>query len=253
MSKATQQKAVQPKAMQQAKKEVVTDHDFYLMVSNGLINKGWKEDEIPSFREIIPFKYDDKTVEATVKHFHGSPKPETFFQENEPNEEQNSKNEMENLNPDEPPRMSNTTIQKADTQNGLGIMHVDMENEDLPDLDNADVVPFDMNATYWTPEKPGERRRVYFDSIKIATMRDAKEPDVLVDLPCAFFYEKTGGETRAIRNASKRLIAILENNNLERGTPIQIEYVGKKKNSTNNYLSDDWSVKPLMIKINPKK
>lgn len=128
-------------------------------------------------------------------------------------------------------------------------MTVDMSNGDLPDLDEADVVPLDLASSYWTPQQPGEFKRVYFDDIKVMQVQDNNDKEVVFDLPCAFFFEKTKGEVKTYCNGSKRLVAIMERNHIERGTPILITYLGKKRNSTNSFMSDDWSVKPLILKI----
>ncbi len=133
---------------------------------------------------------------------------------------------------------------------GLALVPVDLNAGALPDLDEATIVPLDLSSAYWTPTKPGESKRVYFDCIRTVLYNDPKQgEDVVIDLPTAFFFESKGGQIKSYSNASKRLIACFENNHMERGTPILITYMGKKKNSTNNFLSDDWSVNPLMLKI----
>jgi hypothetical protein len=126
---------------------------------------------------------------------------------------------------------------------------VDISGGELPDLDDATIVPLDLSTSYWTPVNKGESKRVYFDCIRNVPYNDPKQgDDVVIDLQTAFFFESKAGEVKSYSNASKRLIAAFENNHMERGTPIIITYMGKKKNSTNAFLSDDWSVKPLMIK-----
>lgn len=135
------------------------------------------------------------------------------------------------------------------TSNEMGIQSIDLSQGNLPDLEESQVIPFDLNSDYWSPKLPGETKKVFFDSIKISQAQDINNKDVMIDLECAFFFEKIQGEVKTVRNGSKRLVAILINNNIQRGTPLQIEYLGKKKNSTNSFMSDDWSVKPLMLKI----
>lgn len=137
-------------------------------------------------------------------------------------------------------------IEKKDP---LSIPTVDLSNGDLPDLDEADVVPLDMASNYWSPTQPGESKRVYFDKIQVVQVQDSQDKEVVIDLPCAYLFEKSNGEVKTYCNGSKRLVAIFERNHIERGTPILITYLGKKRNSTNAFLSDDWSVKPLILKI----
>lgn len=129
------------------------------------------------------------------------------------------------------------------------LQSIELDPNSIPDLDDAEVLPIDLLANYWTPENKGEKKRVYFDSIKTRqVVPDPKDPEVVADLPVAFFYEKSKGEIKTVCNASKRLIAVIENTGMQRGTAIEIEYLGKKKNSTNEFKSDDWSVKPLILK-----
>lgn len=141
------------------------------------------------------------------------------------------------------------SLSVARIDNNTNLTAIDLNNADLPDLDEADVIPLDLSSSYWTPKETGESKRVYFDAIKIVQVQDTNDKEVVFDLPCVFFFEKSKGEIKTFSNGSKRLVAIMERNHIERGTPILITYLGKKRNSTNQYMSDDWSVKPLVIKI----
>ncbi len=125
---------------------------------------------------------------------------------------------------------------------------VDMNDVDLPDLSDADVLPMELTTFYWTPEKADETKRVYFDCIKFREMPAIKEGEEPQILPCAHFYEKVDGEMMAICNASKRLVAAIEGSFVKRGTPLIITYKGKRKNATNQFQSDSWSIKPLIPK-----
>lgn len=130
-----------------------------------------------------------------------------------------------------------------------GLSTIDLNGGPLPDLESADVYPFDLMSDYWTPEKSMESKRVFFDKIMTRTVLDDKTQEQ-IELECAFFIEKTkDGSSRTISNGSKRLVGAIESSNILRGTPLLITYLGKKKNSTNTKMSDNWSVKPLMIKI----
>jgi hypothetical protein len=127
---------------------------------------------------------------------------------------------------------------------------VDLTAGQLPDLDQATEVPLDLMADYWTPEAKGESKRVYFDCIKERLVRDQQDPNVVFPLTCAYFYEKVAGQpARTISNGSKRLVGLLESLQIPRGTALQITYLGKKKNATNQHSSDNWSVRPLLITI----
>lgn len=135
------------------------------------------------------------------------------------------------------------------SNNIMQLPTVDLNQGDLPDLDDADVIPLDMASNYWSPVNVGENKRVYFDKIEVMQVQDNNDKEVVIDLPCVFMFEKTKGDVKTFQNGSKRLVAIFERSHIERGTPVIITYLGKKKNSTNSFLSDDWSVKPLLLKI----
>lgn len=125
----------------------------------------------------------------------------------------------------------------------------DLAHGDLPDLDDSEVLPMDLMADYWTPERAGEAKRVFFDRIGFRSVNDQQTGEV-IELECAFFFEKKKGEAvKTISNGSKRLVGAIQANNIQRGTPLEITYLGKKKNATNSYQSDNWSVKPLNINI----
>jgi len=135
------------------------------------------------------------------------------------------------------------TIEK--TENGLTV--VDLSGQ-LPDLAKAAEYPFDLMADYWTPESKGENKRVFFDKIASRTVLD-QQTQQQIDLECAFFIESTPEGYRTISNGSKRLVGALEGHKIQHGTPLLITFLGKKKNATNQFQSDNWSIRPLMIAI----
>lgn len=119
----------------------------------------------------------------------------------------------------------------------------------LPNLqDQFDAIPLDLMADYWTPEKVGEQKRVFFVEIKDRPVLDQNTGEIL-DLECAFFLEQTkDGDIVQTSNGSKRLVGALISNQVQKGTALLITYLGKKKNKNNAYSSDNWSVKPLIIR-----
>lgn len=124
----------------------------------------------------------------------------------------------------------------------------------LGDLQEAEAAPVDLMSDYWTPESVGESRRVYFDRI---------QPMVVVDvvsqqgheMDCAFFFYRDAPEApyRQIRNGSKRLVGAIQAFNLPRMTPLEIKYLGKKRNKNNAFLSDNWQITPLRINVPAKQ
>ena len=140
-----------------------------------------------------------------------------------------------------------TAIAKAD-QNVQRFKTVDLENAgDFPDLETASVLPMDLMSTYWTPETPGESKNVVFSHIDDSELIDQDSGEIKM-LRTAHFFEQKNGEISSVRNASKRLVGAIESSKIVRGTPLRISYLGKKKNVNNSFKSDDWSVKPLLIK-----
>ncbi len=121
--------------------------------------------------------------------------------------------------------------------------------KDVPNLDSDDWEPnsIDLTCDYWYPTE-GEKRRVIYWEIAQRRCMDQQTGEE-IDLDCAIFIQpQPGGEHKSIANGSKRLVAVFENNAIERGTPIQVTYLGKRKNRTNQNMSDHWSVVTLAKK-----
>jgi hypothetical protein len=142
----------------------------------------------------------------------------------------------------------NNEVAITRNDNSVPLSVVDVTNGNLPDLTDAKEFPLDLMSDYWTPETRGESKRVFFDSVRNRKVIDQQSGEI-IELPCAFFYEKKGEDVKTISNGSKRLVGIFEGGDFERGTPFLITYLGKKKNATNGFQSDTWSVKPLIITI----
>jgi len=130
---------------------------------------------------------------------------------------------------------------------------VDLTSSNLPNLEEAQLFPLSLGGEYWTPENIGETKRVFFFDIK-ATKLMSFDNKGLIDLDCAYFLEQDKElNTHTIYNGSRVLVGIiescLESGLIQKGTPLEIRYEGKKKNKSNGNLSDRWSVKPLIINI----
>ncbi|KAA9357272.1 hypothetical protein [Larkinella humicola] len=123
----------------------------------------------------------------------------------------------------------------------------------LPDLDNATLIPLDLASEYWSPERPGEEKRVFFVKLATSLVKPADDSDELIQLECAYFLEKVNGEVRQIRNGSKRLVGTLadavDQGFVTQGTPMLLTYMGKKRNRTNSFSADVFSVKPLRVNV----
>lgn len=136
-------------------------------------------------------------------------------------------------------------------KNETAFKPLDLEN--IAALHTAQPAPFDLMGDYWSPEQPGESRRVLFDRLQPMDVVDQQTGEV-VELNCAYFYyqEKPDGPIKQIRNGSKRLVGAIESYNIKPLTPLLIKYMGKKKNKNNNNFSDNWSITPLMIDAQSK-
>ncbi|WP_418894200.1 hypothetical protein [Limibacterium fermenti] len=144
--------------------------------------------------------------------------------------------------------------QESGTENdAFEVQKVDLKG-DLPDLSKANEMPVDLCSDYWTPEAAGEMKRLYFVEIKPQKVSSANSSGEIIDLDCAVFLEqKPDGSVQTITNGSRRLVGVLESyaaqGMIGHGTPLQITYLGKRKNKSNNFSSDSWSIKPLIINI----
>ena len=116
------------------------------------------------------------------------------------------------------------------------------------DLGTYEVASCDLNYEYWTPDKPGEFRRMVYLETSSRSVPDHKDPTINVELPVAVFLYPSADGNKTVVNGSKRLIAVFENSEIESGTPVQVTYKGKKRNRTNANMSDDWGVVTLVKK-----
>lgn len=124
----------------------------------------------------------------------------------------------------------------------------------LPNLNEANEMPVDLCGNYWSPEKEGESKRMFFVEIKQQKVLSANGNGEIIDLDCAAFLEqRPDGTIQTVTNGSRRLVGVLEqyieSGAIRQGTPLQITFNGKRKNRTNNFSSDSWSIRPLLIKI----
>lgn len=132
-------------------------------------------------------------------------------------------------------------------QPGNAVSVVDFSK--LPNLNEAQVDPVELSGEYWTPETEGESKRVFFAGLveeSVLEMESGETRQLIV----AKFVEQRNGQLRAVRNGSRRLVGIFEQfaNTVKIGDAFEITYLGKKKNSTNSFKSDNWSVKSLTFK-----
>lgn len=173
-----------------------------------------------------------------------------------------NKSTIEEAIPDQPsngaglvPHESGNQIAKAKPQ--IGFITADLDTataEDLPNLDEATTIPFDLAGVYWTPEPEADsarteksKRNMFFSHIDSALVTNEETGEQKV-LPTAHFVWRNGNTITTVRNASKRLLAAIENNNVVRGAGLEVTYLGKVRNTTNAFMSDHWKVCPKGVK-----
>lgn len=124
--------------------------------------------------------------------------------------------------------------------------------KELPNLHNVEVSQRELSSEYWTPEKENEYRVGILLEIKEESYK-SETTEEIVQLPCVIMLAQNEDLSfSTIRNGSKRLVATIESA-IESGevvfgkTPVRITYTGKQKNKTNSFISDKWSVKPLIF------
>ena len=76
-----------------------------------------------------------------------------------------------------------------DKESSFAVQAADLSKNDLPSLEDAQELPIDLCGNYWTPEKPGEFRKMYFVEIKPQKVLSATSTGELIDLDCATFLE----------------------------------------------------------------
>jgi len=134
-------------------------------------------------------------------------------------------------------------------QRQTGILTVADLNEGVPDMDDMEAAPLDLASQYWGPEAEGETRRLLFGHFATSLVPDKygpnkNDPDAVVALETAHFYERKGEEIVSVRQASKVLLSTLKSIGVEQGTMLEIVYKGKKKLSNGN-TGDTWAIYPL--------
>lgn len=124
---------------------------------------------------------------------------------------------------------------------------VDLSKE-LPDLSKAKKSDFTIGMEYWNPEKEGENIRAFFAGFDTIRVPDLNDKEIIVDLRVARFVYQIDGKKHMICNGSARLVSNLENHDIVTvGTPMEIIFLGKKKNKSNNFSSDTFEITLLHV------
>ena len=74
---------------------------------------------------------------------------------------------------------------------------------------------------------------------------DFNDPENVVEKDCAYFVEKQGDSLQVIRTGSRRLVTA--SGNFLKGDVYQITFMGKRKNRTNNNLSNFFAIQAVSV------
>lgn len=125
--------------------------------------------------------------------------------------------------------------------------------KDLPNLHEVEVSPKELSSEYWTPSEENEYKVGVIIEVRHENYTNEDTGETIV-LPCVVMIAQNKDKSYStVRNGSKRLVATIEgaitSGDIEYGkTPVKVTYIGNQKNKTNQFKSDRWSVKPLILK-----
>lgn len=114
------------------------------------------------------------------------------------------------------------------------------------DIKTMEVSDKELAPEYWSPAEEGESKRLIYLGVQQYNCPDfqTKEPTTI---EAAYFVEQVAeGRYKVIVNGSKKLIGTFENAGIEYGTPVEIAFLGMKKNVSNSNNSANWSVRKLV-------
>lgn len=107
-----------------------------------------------------------------------------------------------------------------------------------------DVSPIERVPSYWAPEEEGETKFVEYLGTEVRKQEDINNPGEMIELETVLFLDLQEGIVYG--NSSKRLIGAFDTS--KAGQLFQVRYLGKRKNKTNAYQSDHWSVRDMVKK-----
>lgn len=113
-------------------------------------------------------------------------------------------------------------------------------SETIEPLEEYEIASVDLNFEYWTPDKDGESKRVFYKGIENRQVPDYNDPSKIVGLDCVVLQCPTSNQIFV--NGSAILRSILSNTPTD--TPVLVTYKGKKKARSGNQC-DNWGVQAL--------
>ncbi|MBE0435967.1 MAG: hypothetical protein IBX56_09210 [Methylomicrobium sp.] len=124
----------------------------------------------------------------------------------------------------------------------------------LPNIQKNQAANVPLQVEYWSPQAEGESKRGWILGIEPQEVADIETGELKLLESLLFVEETPDGKKSRLFNASRTLVANVKAA-ITRGeivpasilTPVQITYLGVKKNRTNNYKSGKWEILPLVV------
>lgn len=125
----------------------------------------------------------------------------------------------------------------------------------LPSIQKTQAANVPLQVEYWSPQKEGEAKRGWILGVEPQEVADMETAELKLLESVLFVEETADGRKARFFNASRILVANVKAA-INRGeivpasllTPVQITYLGQKKNRSNAKLSGRWEILPLVVK-----
>jgi hypothetical protein len=118
--------------------------------------------------------------------------------------------------------------------------------DEMPDLSKAKPKKIDLSAEYWSPEIGETKVVVFMRIVEDDSIPDFNDNTKTVSKDCAYFVTKNGsGDLQVLKCAATRLVSAMSS--ASEGDIFQIAHTGKVKNKTNNYLSSEFRINPVVL------
>jgi hypothetical protein len=121
------------------------------------------------------------------------------------------------------------------------------DQKSLEKLFNAPKLEFNTNASTWSPEDKGERKRLVFQGVK----EQAKTKNIFASDPEFVYLDKVvfvevyqeGNKIkqRMIESYATSLVGYMIENNVPRHAVMDVEYIGKEK-ARSGFMYDSFSI-----------
>lgn len=118
--------------------------------------------------------------------------------------------------------------------------------DEMPDLSKAKPKKIDLSAEYWSPEIGETKVVVFMKIVEDDSIPDFNDNTKTVSKDCAYFVTKNGsGDLQVLRCAASRLVSSMAS--ASEGDIFQIAHTGKVKNKSNNFLSSQFRINPVIL------